>query len=61
MSGQVFARDVVPSQDLGHQGVGPVTGKFGWEVSAIQKWATRTDESGSVSKPCTPGEHENSW
>ena len=24
MSGQVFARDVVPSQDLGHQGVGPV-------------------------------------
>ena len=42
MTGQVFARDVVPSQDLGHQGFG----KKVWEVST-KKWARRTDESGN--------------
>ena len=44
-----LAQDVQHAAGVG--GAALVLG-FGWE-----NW----DQNGSVSKPCTPGEHQNSW
>ena len=35
-----------------------VTARVWW---AFRKWRVLWTTSGSVSKPCTPGEHQNSW
>ena len=36
---------------------GHLLAKESWRV----KCGSEEDEDGSVSKPCTPGEHQNSW